>query len=137
VSRTDDYTLSLTKHILRGRLDSQLDIIQQAIVARRKTLRQEQITRNRILLTPGTRVKLTTIKPQYLSNQKGTVVDAESAEHLLLRRGNNPDFVPVRLDAGRVRRFGPIVFAPLAAVAKLKDQTAHPDHGYTNQNQDS
>lgn len=124
--RTSIYVAALVKHISRGRLDVYLDDIFEAIRERKNHKRNQLAAHNRVILKPGVRVKIANgIKPRYLAGLKGTVIDPEQAGHL--PRGNN-GAIPIRLDFGKVRRYGPTVFVPPGAMSKLKDQTPNPEH---------
>jgi hypothetical protein len=129
--RTVQYVVALCKHISKGTLDKHLDVISTQINKRNATIRDNQAARNLVTLTPGTRVMITPdkIKPKYLGGHKGTVVDPDTLGPI---NQTNPAYqkaIPVRLDHGRVRKFGPIVWVPAACLRKLKDQTSnHPNH---------
>lgn len=127
--RTAAYVAALLRHIAKGRLDPYLDDIHNSIISRHKFNRDQRAAHNRVIMKPGVRVKIgNTIKPRYLAGLKGTVIDPEDIGHL--PRGQDSS-IPVRLDLGKIRRYGPTVFVPPSALAKLKDQTPHPHHGYT------
>lgn len=127
--RTAAYIAALLRHIAKGRLDPYLDDIRDSLNNRHRSIRDQRAAHNRVIMKPGVRVKIAnTIKPRYLAGLKGTVMDPEDIGHLPRGQDRN---IPVRLDYGRIRRYGPTVFVPPSALAKLKDQTPHPDHGYT------
>ena len=126
--RTEKYVIALCRHIDKGRLDKYLDVITNAGWERKKRLRESRERENLIKLRPGTRVQIDpNIKPRYLGGLKGTVIQSEGP-----RPRSNKRFLSVRLDDGRVGRFGPVVNCPPASLTKCKDQTPHPNHGYTH-----
>lgn len=131
--RVQHYSTALLKHLSRGRLDEYLDTIIDTAMARRRYLNEQKAIRNKAMMIPGTRVKISgNIKPKYLWGLTGTVTDAEFP-----RPRSNKDFVAMRLDRGVVGRYGPTVFCPPALLSRLKDQTPHPGHGYENQDQEA
>lgn len=122
--RTSKYVAALVKHIGNGRLDPYLEDILNSVIERNKHKRDQLAAHNRVILKPGVRVKIDDkIKPRYLGGLKGTVLDPEEAGHL--PRGHNGS-IPIKLDFGKVRRFGPVVYCPPATLRKLKDQTPPP-----------
>lgn len=121
--RTREYVSALMKHVSKGRLDNHLQSIADVTLLRLRHIREETAARNKAEMVPGTRVQITgNIKPRYLYGLKGTVVDETYP------RQTDKVLTSVKLDKGRVGRYGPIIFVPSALVHKLKDQTPHPDH---------
>lgn len=56
-----------------GELDSMLDSLIEASVARRTFLRDVRGAQNKVAFVPGTRVRVVNIKPKYLSRITGVV----------------------------------------------------------------
>lgn len=80
--------------VLDGRLDSILDRLSEAVFARKKMIREQKAIQNRLTMTVGTRVRITTgLRPKYLVGLLGTVV-----EPWKLPREPKKDAIAVHLD---------------------------------------
>jgi hypothetical protein len=104
--------------VLSGKLDRILDTLTEACVARQRILREQRKAHNLAELTPGTRVRITRIKPRYLSGLTGEVLSPIPGAQELLGRPVRAGFLPVKLDVGRVGRYGPMVHVPASALER-------------------
>lgn len=105
--------------ILDGRLDSVLDELATAVHARRRIVADIERQRNLQNLRPGMRVRIKLLRPKYLTGLQGEVIerldslDAFSGDHRF------SGTLPVKLDAGRVRRYGPVVHVPANCLERI------------------
>lgn len=87
----------VTKQILYGEFDDQIEELIEALVARRKIVRQMQAAQIRASLEPGDRVRIQNISPKYLigttavvrsvpPRSKYVVVELEQAVGLYMAR---------------------------------------------------
>jgi hypothetical protein len=65
--------------IASGDADENLTAVYEAYKERSRLLRSQRGTINRLTITPGTRVRLTNIKPNYLIGREGVVVTARTS----------------------------------------------------------
>lgn len=97
--------------IMNGELDDSLSGIVEAINARRKVMRQAATLVNKVVLVPGTRVKLVRISPKYLEGSVGTVQAGGS---------HRAKDLPVLLDEGQYTgRFPRRVNVPASSLERI------------------
>lgn len=99
--------------IMNGELDNSLSAIVEAINARRKVIRQAATLVNKVVLVPGTRVKLKGLSPKYLNGLTGVIREGGS------RRTKD---LPVLLDEGQYTgRYGRNISIPASALERIDD----------------
>lgn len=111
--------IDLPPLVLSGKLDRIVDALYDACLERRRQLREQRKAMNLAELTPGTRVRISTsIKPRYLGRLTGEVLSPMPNAQELMRRPVKAGYLPVSLDVGRVRNFGPVVHVSASALER-------------------
>lgn len=96
-------TERLLNLIHSGKLDSILDALREAVHSRERYLRDQKSATNLATLKPGTRVRLSNLKPKYLNGYEGVVADRPAR-----RRGD----IAVDLDNAPSNRYGSKMAVP-------------------------
>lgn len=104
-------TTTLLTEIIGGDHDDHLDRLYEAVRERQKLLRDQAGRTNKLILTPGTKVRLKDITPKYLVGTEGTVV-ADKRK----RRGK----ARISVDVGRViPGYGQVLAVPATCVEAI------------------
>lgn len=103
---------TLIAGIVHGDFDNDLDNISEAVRSRRKEANRKQAQINALTISPGARVVLKGLSPQYLNGITGEVVAPPA--HARGRRGKARLYV--KTDDPRARRYGDPLSVPANCV---------------------
>jgi hypothetical protein len=93
--------------------EDELQVIQRAINARFKLIRENKAQKNLATLMPDTAVRFTNLKPAYLNLAKGTIVSVKDNGSFLVKIDDGPESFRAR------KRYGAQVGVPASCIIPL------------------
>ena len=81
----NEETKELIRRITRGAFDDELNVINDAVHARRKLLRQHDAEEARLTLQVGDRGTLTGLRPQYVNGAEVEIIEPPARTRVLVK----------------------------------------------------